>query len=495
MRSKDDLHHLIQAMSKSEKRYFVLDAKKSGRSASRYLSLFDTINAMEEYDEESLKKRFPKNLSSDKAYLYEAILRSMRDYRSKSSKAAQVKERLMDAKYLYERGLYQQSGDRIMEAKALAKELEDNFSLLEIIREEQLSLFDRRVKVDIEQIESLQHEKEIALKGVEEELDYLGLYFRLVVEMYKGGASKDTPGIKLFKDEFSKKIIEHDGSNLATLAQRRYFLCKAAFNRLIGENQLVYENQLEVINWWERNKELKEEEFYRYITDVGNLVNTCYKDEKLFPIAQMWLDKLKNEEPGKTYHEKKYAFLNLSISNLLHLLNRGNYIATRKLLPEIIKGLDEFGLKRSILLLGNIVTAFFLIGDYVNCIKWTNQILQIKQGSREDIQRIVRLYRIVSYFETSKIDELETGIRSLNRYFKNSKLAESSFEFQVLNNYLKRYFNSPLSEQSKILMEFKEFLLKVEQSSNSSSPIGLGEFQIWTTLKIEKKSVNLRLHQ
>ena len=44
MRGKDDIFHLIKAMSKSEKRYFTLDAKKSGKEAAKYLSLFQTID-------------------------------------------------------------------------------------------------------------------------------------------------------------------------------------------------------------------------------------------------------------------------------------------------------------------------------------------------------------------------------------------------------------------------------------------------------------------
>ena len=95
MRGKDDLFHLIKAMSKSEKRYFTLDAKKSGKEGAKYLSLFQMINGMDEYNEAKLKTKIKKNLSSDKGYLYEAILRSMRDYRSAKSRAAQIKERII----------------------------------------------------------------------------------------------------------------------------------------------------------------------------------------------------------------------------------------------------------------------------------------------------------------------------------------------------------------------------------------------------------------
>ena len=92
--AKTDLYQLIKAMSKTEKRYFSIDAKKSGKDSARYLKLFQVINEMEEWDNEKLKRRFKQNLSADKKYLYEAILRSMRDYRSTKSKAAQVKEKI-----------------------------------------------------------------------------------------------------------------------------------------------------------------------------------------------------------------------------------------------------------------------------------------------------------------------------------------------------------------------------------------------------------------
>ena len=237
MRSRTDLFHLIKAMSKSEKRYFVLDAKKSGRRASRYLALFEALSKMEEFDEEKLKKKFPKNLPSDKAYLYEAILRSMRDYRSAASKAAQVKERLMDARFLYERGLYDQSNVRIMQAKALATELEDNFSLLEIIREEQLSLYDRRVRVDLKMLKKLENEKKEILTGIHEEMDYLNLYFTLIVEVYKEGTLKDETSIDAFNRRFPIKQLNESHLPNSALAIRRFYLCNAIYYRLLGKKR------------------------------------------------------------------------------------------------------------------------------------------------------------------------------------------------------------------------------------------------------------------
>ena len=65
MRGKDHLFHLIHSLSKSEKRYFTLDARKSGKTNSRYLELFQLINKQKTFDDTPLKKKFKTRLGED----------------------------------------------------------------------------------------------------------------------------------------------------------------------------------------------------------------------------------------------------------------------------------------------------------------------------------------------------------------------------------------------------------------------------------------------
>ena len=479
MRNKEDLFTLVKAMSRSEKRYFVLDAKKSGGSTNRYLTLFGTLSKMEEFDEEKLKKKFPKNLPTDKAYLYEAILRSMRDYRSTASKAAQVKERLMDARFLYERGLYGQSHARIQQAKSLATELEDNFSLLEIIKEEQLSLFDRRIKVTADQVQSLQEEKEIIEQNIEEELNYIGLYCSLAVEFFKQGVIKGKKELGLLEKRLPIQFLNDENKPNSKLALRRYYLCNAIFFRIKGDIKKTKEYYEKAALWWEGNPAVKEEEFYRYVGDVNNLINTCYTNLELFGVAQFWFDKLKKEQSGRNYHEKKYVFLSLSISNLLHHLNNANKTSSKTALIDIIKGIEKYKLNKSILLLINIVTAFFWLKDYESCIKWGGVLTSLKKNSRRDIQAIAMIYQMVSYFEMDMIDEMDAGFRSVNRFFKKTGVLKESFEYMVLNKFLKNIFNAPLNELNIKLNEFYDYLNNIENDPEKEKPIGLGELLLW----------------
>ncbi|MBI5914269.1 MAG: hypothetical protein HY842_02760 [Bacteroidetes bacterium] len=486
MRSKEDLFHLVQAMSKSEKRYFVLDAKKSGRSASRYLSLFDAVNDMEEYDEEPLKKKFAANLSSDKSYLYEAILRSMRDYRSQASKAAQVKERLMDARYLYERGLYDQSTERIMEAKTMAAELEDKFTLLEINREEQVSLFDRRARVQLEHIEKWNEEQEQTLAAIDEELKYLDLYCRLLLEVFREFNLKDERSIEALKKRLPIELLE--GKNLPRSPQaiRRFYQCNAVYYNLLGDLEKVYYFSLKAVEWWEDFPILKEEEFHHYVNNVSNLVNTCYKIDGYFSVAQDWFERLKNEKSSGSLHNQKVIFRYLSITKLLYHLNKNEFVAASQLLPEIIEGMNKFGLKKSIALTGNIATVYFLVGDYRNCIKWVDHIVKtMKTGGRQDIQRIVRLYKIIALYELDEVELTELEMRSANRFYKSAESGKESIEEAVLNVYLKQIFNAPLSEYKNSLRYFRTYLTEIKQQPNAENLLGVDELLIWVDSKLK----------
>ncbi len=489
MRSKDDLFHLIKAMSKSEKRYFVLDAKKAGGEASRYHALFDALNDLEKYDEKAdawLKKKFPKNLSADKAYLYESILRSMRDYRSPSSKAAQVKERLMDARYLHERGLYEQSTDRIMEAKSMAKELQDEFALLEINKEEHLSLFDRKALAQLEHIEVLNSERKANLEAIQEEMKYHDLYYRLGLEILKESSLKDEQSIQSLKERLPIHLMNSENRPISSKAIHRYYLCKAVYHNLLGELEQVQHYYLEAAKWWDNYPIVKEEEFHRYIINVLNLVNTSFKMEKYIPVAYEWIEKLKNEEPSQIYHNQKMIFRTLSISNLLHLLNRNDFQKAHKLLPEILDGLKKFGLEKSIALMGNIVTVYFLVKDYQNCIKCADYIDQnLKESGREDIKRIIKIYKIISLYESGNIDKVESESRSVQRLFKSKGLKKERFEEMVLNVYLRKVFTLPVSEVKSALFEFKNYLQMAKHSPQTENTLGIDELLIWINHKVK----------
>lgn len=485
MKNRDALFQLIRSMSRTEKRYFVLDARKSGRVASKYLKLFDLISSMENYNEEKLKKHYNRNLSTDKAYLYEAILRSMRTYMSASSKAIQVKEKLMDARYLYERGLYDQSSRRLQAAKALATELEDQFSLLEVNKEIYATLFDSKTAVLPEHLEHLQQEKTEIVKAIDEELKYLDLYYQLLLEVFRDFKWPDPKRLSELEHRLPLYLLKPEHQPRSAQALRRYYLCNAVYHHLKGDLDKVYHYSLKAVQWWDDHPTLKSEEFHRYIINVSNLVNTMYKTHRA-PQAAQWLSKLKSEKSSKSYHNERVIFLKLSIGNLLYLLNGHQFEAAKDALPEIIEKMNKFGLRKSIVLAGNIATVNFLVGDFAGCLEWTNHIIKnIKTGSRQDIHRIVRLYRLISLFELGEIDQLDAGLRSTQRFYENMQLPSSAFESQVLRR-LKQVFRAPVCEAKEKMKVLQSYLK--EELQKSSSTLGAEELLLWTARHLGKSS-------
>ena len=485
MKNRDALFQLIHSMSRTEKRYFVLDARKSGKMASKYLKLFALLNGMETYDEEKLKKRFPKHLSTDKAYLYESILRSMRDYMSASSKAIQAKEKLMDARYLYERGLYEQCNQRLQAAKTIATELEDQFTLLEVNKEIYNTLFDSKSAVKPEHLQQLQEEKAKIVEAIDEELKYLDLYYRLLLEVFRDFKLQGPQQLEELEQRLPLHLLKPENKPVSAQALRRFYLCNAVYHHLKDDMEQVYHFSLKAVEWWDDYPCLKTEEFHRYIINVSNLVNTMYKTRHA-PQAAGWLEKLKSEKSSKSYHNERVIFLKLSIGNLLYLLNGHQFKAAHKALPEIIEKMNKFSLKRSIVLCGNIATVNFLVGDFEACIEWTSHILKnIKTGSRQDIHRVIHIYRLISLFELAEIDQLDAALRSTQRYYDNIGLPAKAFEHQVLKR-LKMVFRAPLYEVKKSLMELHAFLQT--ELNQSPSTLGAEELLIWTARRLNLSS-------
>ena len=123
MHSSDQLFDLIHSLKKEEKRHFRLYVKKYSKS-SNYLVLFDAIAVLKEYDESYLKKQltgmyFVHRLSVAKEYLYNLILRSLRDIEP-AAPSELVLTLIKDISILLDRRLYIQAKKKIRKAKELA---------------------------------------------------------------------------------------------------------------------------------------------------------------------------------------------------------------------------------------------------------------------------------------------------------------------------------------------------------------------------------------
>ena len=442
-------------MSKSEKRYFSLDAQKSGKKGSRYLEVFRFLSDMDEFNDERLKKKFPKNLSSDKSYLYDAILRSMRDYRSTKSKAAQIKEKIQDSRYLFERGLYKQCDSRLQEANDIAKELGDELMILEVARERLLTIKSNKEKNFAEYVEHLLEDKTTALANVNQFFKYSDAYYEMILKVTKNFQMTADEKEQITLPEFFK---ENNNLGMSTRAEHRFYQTKALFYQLKGEKKEVLKYFKKTASWWDRNNALKNEEHFRYIIDISSLIYACIQNDE-FEEANLYIEQLKNNKPAHVHAERVWR-KNIYLYQLVILLTQKDYKAAARLVPEIDAGIEKYKLIDNPPLLGNISILYFLLGDYENCQKWVSKIFEIKNPQlRQDVQVLVRILNIICLFEGDDIEKLDNEIRSIYRFFKSRNIQNEDFEYLVVTK-LNKIFKSASSEQEEMIENLYVFLFK-----------------------------------
>ncbi len=489
MKSKTDLFQLIRAMSKSEKRYFTLDAQKSGRKGARYLELFHAINGMEEYDEARLRKNFPKNLPTDKAYLYEAILRSMRDYRSANSHAARIKELILDAKYLYERGLYDQSEERLNIAKSLAYELGDQLSVLELNKEHRRLLKDTKRKGYEAELTSLIEEKNQNLLHLEEELSYLDLHDRLLLEIRKSPQRLEATQKATLEQEFSDLMEQTPRAPDTIQGKLRYYQCMALLYQLLDQPDRVYAYYTKIVACWDDSPKYKEEEFYRYILDVSNLLHATFSDQTKFHLMPKLLEKLEQERPTSV-HDQKVLFQKSTTYRLVYAINIGDFNQVEKLAANIEKGLKQYDIGRSseMTITFNLAILLFMAEKFELCRQWAERIIsRTKSDVRKDIQNTARILHLIAVLELDDFEETENALRNTGRYFQ--KVARELTFYKNLLVHIRKLHSDAPSEARKTLLELEKYLQKLRQAQ-TKIPLGLDELMLlWIESRVKRQSI------
>lgn len=491
MKSKEDLFHLVSAMSKAEKRYFTLDAQKSGRESARYIELFRAISEQSEYDEATLKERFGKNLPFDKGYLYDAILRSMRDYRSANSRSARIKEMILDARYLYERGLYDQSEGRLREAKALARELGDHLALLEINKEESKIASEGKEKNYRQVIEELIQEKDAEVALMVEEYKYLDTCYRLLGELMQR--------FQLSNDADKSRLVERfgflndpDAEVKSMQAERRYYQDLAMYNQLLGQTDKVFLYYSRVMEWWDNHSKYKDEEFYRFIIDISNFLHALFRKEQYQHIPDL-LNKLDQEKPVH-FHDRAILFQKVSVNKLMYYINTGAVAQLEKLEPEIEAGMHKYGINPDNMsaIIGNLAIGLFIIEKYEKCNTWCRKLIKssAKMKPKLDIQKGIHLLDLIAVLELGDLDKLENATRSTARFLHRIYEGRTDgFEFSVLS-YIREMVNAPSSEMRDIYKDLRAFLLEVKNSTTMQAPLGMDELLLaWVNHKLERKPI------
>lgn len=190
----EHVHRLIHSMSRAEKRYFKLTAKRfAPQGESHQVLLFDAIAKMQEYDEAALLKRFKgrpftHRFPITKRRLYEAVLRSLDAFHAEGSLDARLDRGLHQVRILHDKALYEDARKLLQGLHRLASQYERPHTLLAILDwKRRLAERDNYAHISDEGLDELEQEGR-ALRDAQQELEQLwGLKSRVFMDLYRKG--------------------------------------------------------------------------------------------------------------------------------------------------------------------------------------------------------------------------------------------------------------------------------------------------------------------
>jgi len=467
MRNGDDLHKLIQSLSKAEKRYFKIQTtSNTKKDNNNYILLFDAIDHQSRYNEIKLCRKlrkylFSRQLPKTKYLLYELILKTMQQLYLGRTIHSEVNSLVNSIEFLYRKSNYGQANDLVQKAKKIAKERDLTKELLLVIdwekkinkylsgnSAEQLNLISTYQKTSDQLIFESQ------LKCLFEKIE---VFYNDTLYFYSG------------EDRHPEVALISSNPLLERLPDNCSFLSKLYFNKtnaLIAISDNNYSRALIFLN--EHSL-------------TSNFIYSINAKQKEVDYASL-LDNLRVLKSSTQQEVHKTSFL-ISILDFMHCLSYKNlelakmrFFEINELIPDHF---DKLDLRWKMTLKYFICIYHFLNHNYdetLICIGELEKKPSIKHFKH--IRNFIKLIGLVAKFEQED-DQLEYDIRKTHRQLKRwDRLG--AIEQTILTS-TKKLINAP----SRIAVEgiFSQLRTSLRKLERSNYPIhvvgGSSAFYRW----------------
>ena len=459
---KDDLFSLIKAMAPAEKRYFKVNSKKlsgekAGKAQADYVDLFELLNQMDELDEVKLRKVFDKRLADTRAYLYDAILRSMRAYRSKRFLYSQIKDKIIDARYLLDVGLPEQAEYCLDEAKQMAESAKDTLSLLEINREYRKLLRRTFTQGKETTLLALTEAQRFLEAQMQEEFWALSNSDKVIVETNRVMRSENRADTERLRSQFAD-LLDEKSTPQGIRAQLACFQIRVVLFYYLGEITQAYVEGKKGMALWKAFPVLREEEPFSYINDLANHLTLAIQ-QKDYSEATALQQQLEQYKP-QSVNEEAWWFRKSVGTDLLLRTNTGNIEGLDQMAEKIRTGIQRFDITISgqFHFYINLALLQFIAGTYQKCLESCELLVRQHQvKDRQDARVIAGLLRVMAMYELHH-DDFENALRSSDRLLDKEEISFLEDFEQTILGFLRTLNRAPDREKRPIWQKMEQYL-------------------------------------
>jgi hypothetical protein len=500
---KDDLFQLIKSLDKNEKGYFKKFTARYGAKSSGndYLKLFNLLDKAPTYDELKLKAQFSKsskkfNLSAQKKYLYQQIIRSLRSYSSGKNSTYSLYESILDIQNLLDKNLSEQAFSLIAESQKKASQTEN----LEL--QLQLKLVEDKLIVRYNRQFSNEHILKVKeeIKKLTEQINTELLLSSLLIEMKKSderrGVEESVPETeKIFLEELMKnpvfdktdllrkkgKLIAHNVMHVGNMLLKRFPVAISHLQKM----QALYTDM-----------EMDTSTTINYLSNTNNLLVLSVGARK-FDEAERCLKILENnryknkrlEEHRKTLFSKNLIFF---------LFEKSHY----HLLDKEIEDAEKYYLDSVIELSGNnnLFSCYYLgilnlgIGKLDNALNWIRKTIDHENTTYINVQAYCRIVAAIIHYEKNNFSLVESSLQNMNYFMK-----KNNFQTPYLKNIALLISKLTMLDSSREKEKhFQKIVAAVEKMNRTElkgepSYFHTLDMMVWAKSKLNKTNYAVQL--
>jgi hypothetical protein len=504
-RSADALFQLVQSLERSEKRNFKLYITRNSASGDlKVVQLFDALDKMKHYDEETLLQKNPsiqkQQLSNLKAHLYREILSSLRLLNQDENIDLQLHEQLDFARLLYNKGLYLQSLKILDRIKEMAKTSNQATYLLQVL------FLEKKIE-SLHITRSMQGRADKLSAEVEEvnqRLALIGTLSNLSLQLYswyiQNGHARNTEDTAEV-DKFLNHGAVEKAQDAKGFYERLYLYQCFCWHAFITQNLLLYYRYCQKwVDLFDAEPKMIEIETAHYIKGLHNLMSAHFdlrNYHKFNDTIQIFEAFIQTPVIQQNQNNRIQTFVYLNIAKLNKHFMEGTFSKGLELVPYLEEKLQEYELyldrHRILVFYYKIASLYFGSGDCDKSIDYLNKIINWKVDLRTDLQCYARLLHLIAHYELGNFELLEYLLKSVYRFmYKMQNLSTAEEEIFA---FLRRSFRlSP--KQLKPQFEMLLATLKtLEKSPLESRAFMYLDIISWLESKIENKPVQSVIRQ
>lgn len=476
---KKDLFSLIKSLRVSEKRYFMRFAQfHLEREKNRYIHLFEWMNAQEEYDEQAIKQQycdaghptFAANLSFNKNYLYQLILRCLRSFHAQNSARTRLHEMMIDIDILTQKGLLEQAQGVLQKGRQLAREYSLHVLELDLLAMERKIVRQFATQDAAESLEDIQKEYQVKVGRLSKEHDILALYEQVFIL----ARTKNYPVQPL--QNLNATIWSVVGNtpevpNFTFDGVAYFHLLKSQFHRLSKQTEESNHHLRLLLNHFEAHAALLGEAEYqeRYLNTLNNYYNSCHilgQAEECLAV----MEKIAQINPSNPKMEAA-VFHNLHYIRMMYHFQQKEYAQILDAVETIKEGLKKYAANipknREMAFRYNLAVAYYFMGSTDKALDWLLTITgDVRQEVRQDIQLLAHIFHLCLHFENGNYLLIENTLPNIRRYLRKRQRQNTPEQkiVDAIGQVIRKGEKTPLSAlQTEIeaetgYEEFKEWI-------------------------------------